>query len=320
MPEWKNAPWLPAAASVLYPGALWGFHQAAIAGRWVPAAVLLAAAFALPLACLGLASRPSLGSATRRMAFAAVAAPPLYVLVGVVSGLLHSPVPDWALWIVAWFALGLPASLAGSGAPSQNQPWSGRLRVVHGVAGALILLFVAFHLSNHLLGLGGAELHGRVMRLGRAVYRSRWIEPLLVALMLFQVGVGVRLAWRWSAGDFGPARALQVGSGVYLAAFILTHMNSALVSARTVHGLQTDWAWATGAPTGLLLDAWNIRLLPHYALGVFFVVAHLFCGLRVVLLGHGVAAAAARRVWFAGLVLAAGLSAAISSALCGLRI
>jgi hypothetical protein len=37
----------------------------------------------------------------------------------------------------------------------------------------------------------------------------------------------------------------------------------------------------TGAPAGLVKDAWNIRLVPHYWLGVFFVLAHLATGARV---------------------------------------
>jgi hypothetical protein len=98
--------------------------------------------------------------ATRRLGFLALAAPPLFVLTGVVAGLLHSPVRDIWIWPAAWILAGVAASLArSSGASAPTRPL-GRLRVVHGVAGALILLFVAFHLSNHLMGLLGPEAHG----------------------------------------------------------------------------------------------------------------------------------------------------------------
>ena len=163
---------------------------------------------------------------------------------------------------------------------------TGRLRVAHGISALAILLFVAFHLTNHLFGLFGPIMHAQVMAMGRVVYRSRFVEPVFVAILLFQVASGAKLAWRCSARPLDAAGVLQVGSGAYLAAFILTHLNSAFVSARWVHNIPTDWAWATGAPDGLLMDAWNIRLLPHYALGVFFVIAHVFCGLRTVLLAH----------------------------------
>lgn len=322
-----GAPWaqpvIPVAAAIAYPWVLQAFHASVTAGA--VAAGWFVLAFALPLGCLALTLAPSplpgLGAitpATRRLALAALAAPPLFVLAGVVAGLLHSPVRDIWIWPVAWIAAGAAATRAGRDAP--DAPVSGALRVAHGVSAALILLFVAFHLSNHLTGLLGAEAHGRLMKAGRVVYRSPFVEPVLVGLLLFQVGSGLRLAWRWSGRPVEPARAIQVGSGVYLAAFILTHLNSALIGARAVRGIETDWAWATGAPEGLLRDAWNIRLMPHYALGVFFVAAHLSCGLRQVLLAHGVREGVANRVWALGLVGAAALSAGITAALCGARI
>jgi hypothetical protein len=158
------------------------------------------------------------------------------------------------------------------------------------------------------------------MKVGRRVYRSPVVEPVLVGLMLFQLISGARLAWRWSGVPVDAYRVFQIGSGTYLAAFIVTHLNSALVSARTVHKIETDWGWASGAPTGLIHDAWNIRLVPHYAFGVFFILAHLCSGLRGVVLAHGMTATIANRLWTAGLVVSGLVSVAIMSGLCGVRI
>jgi hypothetical protein len=138
--------------------------------------------------------------------------------------------------------------------------------------------------------------------------------------MLFQVISGARLAWRWSGVPGDAYRVFQIGSGTYMAAFIVTHLNSALVSARTVHKIETDWNWASGAPTGLIHDAWNIRLVPHYAFGVFFILAHLCSGLRGVVIAHGMTATVANRLWAAGLVISGLVSVAIMSGLCGVRI
>jgi hypothetical protein len=146
------------------------------------------------------------------------------------------------------------------------------------------------------------------------------VEPVLVGLMLFQVISGARLVWRWSGVAVDAYRVFQIGSGTYLAAFIVTHLNSALVSARTVHKIETGWAWASGAPTGLIHDAWNIRLLPHYAFGVFFILAHLASGLRGVVIEHGMSPTIANRVWAIGLVVSGMVSVAIMSGLCGVRI
>jgi hypothetical protein len=207
--------------------------------------------------------------------------------------------------------------------PAQSEPAVrsvAKWRVAHGAAAVLILVYVLFHLTNHLLGLLGPDVHAAVMKMGRLVYRSPLVEPFLVALMLFQVVVGARLAWRWSSVPSDAFRVFQIGSGVYLAAFILAHLNSAFISARAVRHLETDWAWASGAPIGLIHDAWSIRLVPHYALGVFFVLAHLSSGLRAVLIAHGVGATSANRIWTAGLVASALVSVAIISGLCGARI
>ena len=61
--------------------------------------------------------------------------------------------------------------------------------------------------------------------------------------------------------------------------------------------------------TGLLLDAWNVRLIPHYSLAVLFVIGHLAVGSRAVLLGHGVVAAVADRA--AWIICSTGLALAI---------
>jgi hypothetical protein len=192
--------------------------------------------------------------------------------------------------------------------------------VAHGIGGAVVLLFVLFHLTNHLFGLFGPAAHAKVMSLGRHVYRAPFIEPLLVLLLLFQIGSGLRLAWYWSARQGDCHRTFQVASGAYLAVFVLGHMNSVFIYARTFLGIQTDWAFATGAPAGLIHDAWNIRLVPHYTLGVFFVLAHLLSGLRVVLISHGLDERTANRVWHLGAAVSALTAIAIVGGMCGIRL
>lgn len=317
---------IPAAAALAYPWVLAAFH-AAVSVSLAGAGALLILAFALPLSGFAVAHRltrapqPSQSVAGSRLAYTSLAAPPLFVLLGVARGLLHIHIPELAIWAAFWMLAAVYVWFAPGAAPADRvqappAPW----RVAHGIAAAVIACYVLFHLTNHLFGLAGPETHAAIMRAGRTVYRSALIEPLLVILLLFQVASGVRLAWRWSSFRLDAYRIFQVGSGAYLAAFILTHMNSALVSARSVHKIDTDWGWASGAPVGLIHDAWNIRLLPHYALGVFFIIGHLSSGLRVVMLAHGVRAQVADRIWAAGLIAGAALSTAIICALCGVRV
>ena len=327
----------PAAGAIAYPFLLDGFHLAVSPaddpisfGRLALAALLLLAATAAPLlglACAYWMTKPALSSfelRARRLAYLSIGTPPLFVLTGVGLGLLHIHVSDELVWVAAWLAASLYVLLGGEqerpATSAAMVPSIARWRVTHGIAAAVILLYVAFHLTNHLLGLLGPEVHAAVMKMGRTVYRSSVVEPALVALMLFQVAVGVRLAWRWSSLPADAFRVFQIGSGVYLAAFIVTPLNSAFVSARAVHHIDTNWDWASGAPTGLIHDAWSIRLVPHYALGVFFVLAHLASGLRGVLIAHGMATAVANRIWATGLAADALIAIAIMSGLCGARI
>jgi hypothetical protein len=326
---------LPAATAIAYPFLLQAFHLVVSAPdvgpsgfRLAGAAALLVLAFAMPLSGLAFAywltltPQPSQSDLrARRLAYASIAAPPLFVFVGVAKGLLGLRIPDVALWIGLWTLAGLYGwSARVSLVPTQTTQPSRVWRIAHGVSAALIACFVLFHLTNHLFGLVGPDIHAKIMKAGRTVYRASVIEPVLVILLLFQVASGVRLAWRWSDLRNDAYRIFQIGSGAYLAAYILTHMNSAFVSARAVHKIQTDWAWASGAPVGLIHDAWNIRLLPHYALGAFFIIGHLSSGLRVVMLAHGARAAVANRTWAAGLTAGALISAAIVCALCGVRV
>jgi hypothetical protein len=324
----------PAAAAMSYPFLLDGFHLAVtVPGgspstvRIVGAALCLFAAMAVPLFGLASAFRRTNASPSffelraRRLAYGTIGVPPFFVLTGVALGLLHLHVSDELVWIVVWLAPGIYVLLGNESVPELTATRTiSKLRVAHGVAAALVVSFVLFHLCNHLLGLVGPDLHASVMRVGRRIYRSPLVEPVLVGLMLFQVISGARLAWRWSGVPVDAYRVFQIGSGTYLAAFIVTHLNSALVSARAVHKIETNWAWASGAPTGLIHDAWNIRLVPHYAFGVFFILAHLGSGLRGVVIAHGMTVTAANRLWTAGLVVSGLVSVAIMSGLCGVRI
>ena len=324
-------------AALLYPVVLGMFHRAVGSGMALPtgyaaisAAVWLAAAFACPTLSLLCAIRLATGSvATRaarralRLAYFGAAAPTAYTLMGVVLYMLGNPVSDQWIWSAAWLLLAAWAAAAANDAlPVRDETVSlpGGLRVAHGAAAAIIAAYVLFHIANHLLGLLGPEAHAAIMKLGRSVYRARLVEPLLVALFLFQVGSGLALAWRWSGRAASAFRAFQVASGVYLSIFILGHMNSVFIFARTYLKIDTGWAFATGAPAGLIHDPWNIRLVPHYWLGVFFALSHLASGLRVVLAAHGVAEATVARAWAAGLAASALTATAIIAGMCGLRL
>jgi hypothetical protein len=97
-------------------------------------------------------------------------------------------------------------------------------------------------------------------------------------------------------------------------------MDSVFIFARTYLGIDTDWDWATGAPTGLVKDRWNIRLVPHYWLGAFFVLAHLAAGARDVMMAHGVSKGFADRFMVGGAVVAGLVATVIMLGMCGMRV
>ncbi|MFJ2684286.1 hypothetical protein ACIOYV_11150 [Pseudomonas sp. NPDC087342] len=332
------AVWIPALTAAIYPWILDAFHWSVTptvssnesirinSSSTFLAALLLIAAFAVPLINIMIASRPQLSKPTaqsvraRRFALLAVTAPTVYVFFGVLSYMAGSKVPDTWIWTPVWLLFGYLASRSTDAVISEQPRTSAHLRVAHGISGSIAALYVVFHIFNHLFGLISPEAHAAVMDIGRTVYRAKIIEPILVAVMLFQIFSGLRLVWTWSETLADRYRVFQIASGVFMSVFILGHMNSVFFYARTWLDIPTDWAFAAGLPTGLIHDPWNIRLLPHYALGVFFVLAHLISGLRVVMLAHGVNSSRANRFWWAGLSFSVFISAAIMCGMTGLRL
>ena len=317
-------------ANITYPFALELFFRAigpAVGGSLaagVDAAISLALAFITP--ALGFTTILHLGrrvatSATalrvRRLAHLSVAAPPLYTATGVILFTLDFPGWDRVIWSAGWLvilalllALPAPRQPTAEGVPPNWLRWS------HGLAAATVLVgYVFLHLGNHLVALAGGDLHKQIQEMLRLWYRAPVVEPVLIVLMIWLIGTGILLARHRTLSFTDGWGALQTASGAYLGAFLFSHMTAALVMARAKFGVDTTWDWAAGEPVGLLGDAWNVRLIPHYLMAVAAVSAHAACGLRIVLLAHGAqrekADAVARILAGAGTILALTLVAAL---------
>jgi hypothetical protein len=327
-------------AALIYPFALKAFNAsvttitaAGTNGRalpWVMAAISLLVAFAVPTIALfsamnfsAIAAPTAAELRAKRVALLAVAAPTIFTFVGVVLYMLGDPIPDdWAL-VVFWAIAAAMVTRADNETHTTTAiaPVPAGLRVAHGASAlGIVVIFLALHIGNHLTGLAGPATYDAVMKGFRHVYRTELLQPVLVALFFFQIATGLFFVWRYSAAPSDRFRTFQMASGVYLAFYVLGHMNSVFIFARTYLGIDTGWGFATGAPTGLVKDAWNIRLVPHYALGVFFVLSHLCAGARVVMAKHGVRQALADRLMIAGTALAGAIAVAIILGMCGLRL
>ena len=287
----------------------------------------LAAVFAVPALGLREAIRlrgPVVSAGQVRLRAIAcwvVAVPALYTLFGVETGLVHIDRFENVLWLALWsWVLWLAVRAARDrSALRETAPLPPPLRIAHGIVAALLLVaYIGMHLSNHVAGLWGAETHLALMDVLRRWYRNPWVEPALVLLMLAQVGTGMLLLRGWLTRDADTPRMLQVVTGAYLGLYIITHMNSTFVYARAAGGIDTNFWFASGGPAGLFGDAWNIRLLPHYAVAVLALVLHLAAGLRVVVLAHDVRSA--RTAWMLPAGWVVGTAIAIAAVLPLLRI
>jgi hypothetical protein len=127
------------------------------------------------------------------------------------------------------------------------------------------------------------------------------------------------LAWRASAKRADGYRAFQLTSGVFLFFFTISHLNAVFVLARTYLNIDSNWDFATGAPRGLILDSWNIRLVPHYGWGVFFDLGHVFAAIRSMMLRHGASKESADGVAVLGSVVSAVVVILILLGMCGVR-
>jgi hypothetical protein len=168
----------PSLAALLYPFALEGFNTSVtrpldgdagtLALSRFSAAMYLALALAVPLvATLAAMSLSEIGLPTaaqlraKRVALVAIAAPTLFTFTGLALYMLHDPVPDTWLWVACWAIAVALFFRSDNGAPARvaARPVPAPLRVSHGLSAlALVVVFLAIHIPNHLMFPAGAEI------------------------------------------------------------------------------------------------------------------------------------------------------------------
>jgi hypothetical protein len=257
-----------------------------------------------------------------RILHVAFAAPPLFTALGVLTTIFGVGDLDVAIWLVCWSALiaaSLRAGARGTAIAVTEAP-PGAVRVAHGLlALSVLLIFLIAHVANHTFAIWTPAFHDDVMRILEKIYRARFIEPVLVGMFLLLMASGLGMAWRYLSLPQDPFRTLQTLSGFYLAFFIISHLTAVFVYARMVLHVRTDWSFATGGTTGVIRDAWNERLIPHYGIAVWAVFTHVELGVRNVARAHGLAPAADKVVWcMSG--LGAVVSAVITLAILGVHL
>lgn len=258
----------------------------------------------------------------RWTAHLAFTAPSLLVAFGNYARILNLRTLVTPAWVVVWLAAVVAVFAASAdAAPRVDTSFARRWRVqrVHeSCAAALVLLFLAPHISNHVSGFWSGAAHIEVMDALRVVYRSLVGEPLLVALLVVQAASGLALATvRVRDRSTDLFHTLQTTSGVYILVFLFSHLAAAF-SARAA-GVDTNWVWLVGR-AGTLLAYPSLTVVPHYALGPLALFIHVGCGVRTMRLARAGSRQTASRL-AVGIITAGGVATVvIMAALFGVHV
>jgi hypothetical protein len=172
-----------------------------------------------------------------------------------------------------------------------------RLALAHGVsASAILLLFIGPHIVNHLAGFWNGSVHIAVMNVVCHVYRDDIVQPVLLALIGFQILSGTALVRRRMRMPSDFLGTVQTMSGVFVGVYFLAHMTAVFATRHA--GTDTNWIWLTRPNDSMLvsLSPSNLRLLAHYWVGPIAIFAHVACGLRMVLLQRDNSPATTNRI------------------------
>src|SRR4029077_15291455 len=181
------------------------------------AVMLLSFVFGLTLGSLYV-GRPD-DFRARSIAHLAFATPSLYVGFANVGGVLRAPSAVPIAWLIFWALVAMivllgprPSSTAVAMTPVGRR----RLAVAHGVSAiAILLLFVGPHIGNHLAGFWNGSVHIEIMNAARDVYRNDFVQPILLALIGFQILSGTALVRRRMRMPSDFLGTMQTMSGVY---------------------------------------------------------------------------------------------------------
>jgi hypothetical protein len=265
------------------------------------------------------------GGYARSVAHLAFAAPTLYVGFGNVAYyLLQAPSAAPMAWLVFWALVAMIVLLGPRSspiAPAMTPVGHRRLALAHGVsASAILLLFIGPHLVNHAAGLWNGSVHIAIMNVVRRVYRDDIVQPVLLALIGFQILSGTALLRRRMRMPSDFLGTVQTMSAVFVGVYFLAHMTAVFATRHA--GTDTNWIWLTRPNDSMLvsLSPSNLRLIAHYWVGPIAIAAHVACGLRMVLLQHDISPATANRFALALITVGVVASSVILVALLNVHI
>lgn len=258
----------------------------------------------------------------RCIALLAFATPSLYVGFANVGGVLRAPSAVPVAWLIFWTLMAmivLLGSRSSSAASAISPVGHRRLAVAHGVSAlAILLLFVGAHIGNHLAGFWSGSVHTEIMNAVRRIYRDDIVQPILLALIGFQILSGIVLVRRRMRVPSDIFGTVQTMCGAYIGVYFLAHMTA--VFAARYADVDTNWSWLTRPNDSMLASLSKLRLIAHYWVGPIAIVAHVACGLRWVLLQRDISPATANRIAWTLITVGVVASSLITAALLNVHI
>ncbi|NKI33473.1 hypothetical protein HCU67_16100 [Muricauda sp. DJ-13] len=145
------------------------------------------------------------------------------------------------------------------------------LKKLHYFSGITISIFVGFHLFNHFFSLFGPSAHIELMNDLRVVYRTTFIETVLLLAVAIQIISGIKLFLKKRKTKSGFFQKLQIWTGLYLAFFLIVHV-SAVLSGRMFLKLDTNFYFGVA---GLNTFPLNLFFVPYYGLAIISFFGHV---------------------------------------------
>jgi len=259
----------------------------------------------------------------RGIAHLAFATPTFYVGFGNVAYyFFQAPSAAPIAWLVFWALVVMIAMLGPRSSPTaaaMTPVGHHRLALAHGVsASVILLLFIGPHIVNHVAGFWNGPVHIVIMNLVRHVYRDDIVQPVLLALIGFQILSGTALVRRRMSMPSDFLGTMQTMSGVFVGVYFLAHTTAVFATRHA--GTDTNWIWLTSPNDSMLVSLSNLRLIAHYWVGPIAIFTHVACGLRMVLLQREISPATTNRIALALISAGVVLSSIILAALLNVHI
>lgn len=151
---------------------------------------------------------------------------------------------------------------------TSRSPW----RQIHYLSGLLLATFVGVHLTNHLLAGISPATHIAFMTALRKIYRHPIVETALLVTVILQIITGLGLIKSVVVQkNINAWRRLHIGSGLYLALFLVIHVSAVMVGRLLWH-LDTNLYFGAA---GLNRYPYQLFFVPYYTLAILSFFAHV---------------------------------------------